>query len=669
MTSDNPSTEDEWTADSNSSFHVLDPQPLIDDHDSDSDNPYQMPAEEPAFRAGFEWQEEDSPQVAPPVAENPLKRAFKSLTNLLFKDTEDIGRQSSPSTLSIEEVNSAPDTGFIQPADDEETLDRLSSSVQIPDSSSETDFWNMKRKTGQLTLEDTPLDDAGIPIAEMQRRLTGELPDVEDLPAISPQTSDNEAPQGDDLRQFLAQLESESAPEQQQPPSPLPAGRWGQIEPPAAVPFRQPEPEEESGVDDFLFGTALRFGNAPDVSEEHADLLQPSEQASNPYAVEDDLTDSTVFLSDAEAIPPEPFREDEQGDPGSRLRDLRSHFGSADSPEESVEDLFGFFPGELESHSPVFSFLEEEPQPADSAPEEEQDGYNPPFARGENAEDNFFDNIRRRALFEPEEESASLFNQYVEEDPSPDFAETPVNDEPTSYFYPDQEESPSPLDLEMDTRQFLMGDQTGRQNTTRFLEDLAAADHEDAPHIQPEEIKVSEIKPKHGLGRIDLNSREFLIVAASLVGIIIIAVATIFLTRNLSQIRLPVFSLPAAAQADGVHPVGMKLPGGWFFNLQPSYMENGEWKPQAAEWLEGSAIRRVIAVPWNAQTEAVVKTFTTDDKIQLFMSNEDIFAYRVSEVKQVPKDDTSVLSATKPSIIIILYQPKAEQRWIVIAEQ
>ncbi|KPL78267.1 hypothetical protein ADN00_07305 [Ornatilinea apprima] len=667
MASDNPSTEDEWIEDSNSSFDMLDPQPLIDDHDSDSENPYQIPDEEPAFRAGFEWQEEDSPQVAPPVVENPLKRAFKSLTNLLFKDTEDIGRQSSPSTLSIEEINSTPDAGFEQHAEDEETLDRLSSSVQIPASSSETDFWNMKRKTGQLTLEDTPLDDAGIPISEMQRRLTGELPDVEDLPAVSSQASDSGVPQGDDLRQFLAQLESESAPEQ--PPSPLPASRWGQIEPPAAVPFRQPEPNEaESDVDDLLFGTALRFGNVPDFSEEHADLHQPSEEASNPYAVDDDLTDSTVFLSDAETIPPEPFKEDEQDDPGSRLRDLRSHFGSADSSEESAEDLFGFFPGELQSHSPVFSFLEEEPQPADSAPKEEQDDYYPPFAGDEDAKDNFFDNIRRRALFEPEEEPASVFNQYVEDQP-PGFAEPPVNDEPTLYFYPEQEESPSPLDLEMDTRQFLMGDQTAHQNTTRFLEDLAAADREDAPQIQPEEIKVSEIKPKHGLGRIDLNSREFLIVAASLVGIIIIAVATILLTRNLTQIRLPVFSLPAAAQADGVYPVGMKLPGGWYFDLQPSYMENGEWKPQAAEWLEGSAIRRVIAVPWNAQTEAVVKTFTTDDKIQLFMSNEDIFAYRVSEVKQVPEDDTSVLTATKPSIVIILYQPKAQQRWVVIAEQ
>jgi len=237
-------------------------------------------------------------------------------------------------------------------------------------------------------------------------------------------------------------------------------------------------------------------------------------------------------------------------------------------------------------------------------------------------------------LFDPEEESASLFDQFIEDDQSPKVAEL-LEEEPTAYIYPDQEESSSPLDLDMDARQFLMGNQTAQQNTTRFLEDLAAADREDAPQIQPEEIQVSEIKPKHGLGRIDLNSREFLIVAASLIGIIIIAVATIFFTRHLAQIRLPVFSLPATAQADGVYPVGMKLPGGWYFDLQPSYMEDGEWQPQAAEWLEGSAIRRVIAVPWNAQTEAVVQTFTTDDKIQLFMSNEDIFAYQVSEVRQV----------------------------------
>lgn len=83
--------------------------------------------------------------------------------------------------------------------------------------------------------------------------------------------------------------------------------------------------------------------------------------------------------------------------------------------------------------------------------------------------------------------------------------------------------------------------------------------------------------------------------------------------------------------------------------------------------MSGTQVRRVVALPWSRQTEAVIRSFQTGDEIRLFFSNNQTILYKVSEVKQVPVNDVSILSDTQSSLAVILYQIGSSQRWVVIA--
>jgi hypothetical protein len=689
MNPDKDSTEHEFDNEENPTFDFLNEESLINDEEPNTQPSQQDGNAEDTLRSVFNHQE-DSPDVLQLKPKNPIQRFIKSIRGFLFSDTEDIGRQSSPAINSVEDLDhTLIETSIIDAEEeDESTLERLSDSVQIPVGESsvenDSDFWNTKRKTGQLHPENQAEDDSLFPEINMRKILTGELPDVEDLP--SPPISKEPAPpakpasksrrkktskendQNDELRQFLAQLDDESLPTDSSPE--VPYTGWGQSTPPASEPFKLPsQPEEE--LDDLLFGTALRFGTSPGIPQRQDEVDEDqNDSVKSPYFIDDLPEDSSVFLSDADLT-----NQDEEDIveelPSDRFANLRSNmFLQPDTPDEE-DNPYDFFPGELSAHPPVFTFNDEEKYSPVSQSDEEET-YRPPFSDQDDSDDDFFESIRKRALFDDDTVDQSPFRGFVV-DESQEESESNIFNEELSF--PQVYETDF-TEGEGEARDFnflngnIDSDFSGENQTiTGFLDDLAANDREDSPPPEIEVARVEEIKGKSFLQRFDLNSKEFLIITASLVGIVVIAVATILLTRNIGRINLPAINLPAINSTNDVYPVGMKMPGGWYFDIQKSFMDNGQWKPQAAEWLEGSYVRRVIAIPWNEQSEAVVRTFSKDDKIQLYMSNEDIFAYRVTEVKQVPQDDTNILNSVKPSLVIILYQPKSEMRWVVIAEQ
>lgn len=123
--------------------------------------------------------------------------------------------------------------------------------------------------------------------------------------------------------------------------------------------------------------------------------------------------------------------------------------------------------------------------------------------------------------------------------------------------------------------------------------------------------------------------------------------------------------------ADIPYPTGLTLPGGWQFQLGRNTMVGGVWKPTQSEWLEGTELRRVVALPWNRQTEAVVRSFQEGDQIELKLSNSDILPYTVERIGQVSIDDSSVYSGTSPSLIIILFneEESALERWVVFCKR
>jgi hypothetical protein len=113
--------------------------------------------------------------------------------------------------------------------------------------------------------------------------------------------------------------------------------------------------------------------------------------------------------------------------------------------------------------------------------------------------------------------------------------------------------------------------------------------------------------------------------------------------------------------------MGLELTGGWTFYLQKGDLKNGVWTPQGgSEWLNGTELRRVVALPWNPQLEAVSQTFKTGDPVRLLMNNNDIINYRIDKVEKVTRDQVDVLEGNTPALIVILYRNDSNDRVVIL---
>ena len=115
------------------------------------------------------------------------------------------------------------------------------------------------------------------------------------------------------------------------------------------------------------------------------------------------------------------------------------------------------------------------------------------------------------------------------------------------------------------------------------------------------------------------------------------------------------------------YPVGMNLPGGLNFHIGKGKLQDGRWNPQGPEWLEGTEICRWIAVPYSRQLEAVVRTLTREDQIELIMSNNDVLTYTVDSIDQLTLEEMQKLDANSPCMLLVLAQADTEDRWVVKA--
>ena len=161
-----------------------------------------------------------------------------------------------------------------------------------------------------------------------------------------------------------------------------------------------------------------------------------------------------------------------------------------------------------------------------------------------------------------------------------------------------------------------------------------------------------------------LISLSFIISLAVIVSIILVVTQW---SINNRKIASPPPAIEATDQ-DLIYPTGLQLPGGWFFFLQRGEIQDNKWEPLNAEWLANTKLRRVIAIPWSNQSEAVVQSLTTQDEISIYMNNNDIIVYQVEEVLQLPRENVRILSDTEPSLVVILFREDNEDRWTIIAK-
>jgi hypothetical protein len=81
----------------------------------------------------------------------------------------------------------------------------------------------------------------------------------------------------------------------------------------------------------------------------------------------------------------------------------------------------------------------------------------------------------------------------------------------------------------------------------------------------------------------------------------------------------------------------------------------GEWTPSGAEWLVGTEISRWVALPWSLQLEAVLRTLTADDQIELMMSNFDVLTFDVYSIREITMEELLATDPTKPALLVVLY--------------
>ena len=167
------------------------------------------------------------------------------------------------------------------------------------------------------------------------------------------------------------------------------------------------------------------------------------------------------------------------------------------------------------------------------------------------------------------------------------------------------------------------------------------------------------------LPRIDI----FLIAVLVIVVLAFIVLLVTFLPQAnnvVPPLETPTPTLEATTTSGVPIPVGLVLPGGWQFQLATGNLTEGKWAPTTSEWLNGTELRRVVAIPWNKQLEAVVKTFAANDILELGFSNGDKIDYKIQSVSQYPITDTDILYDTHPSLVVVLINQNSEDRWVVI---
>lgn len=198
---------------------------------------------------------------------------------------------------------------------------------------------------------------------------------------------------------------------------------------------------------------------------------------------------------------------------------------------------------------------------------------------------------------------------------------------------------------------------------------LALEDYDETV-IEPEERKkplqeevrqtVRELKPVE----------RFLLYAVGIVTVAVLLFSGGFLIVNSISVPTPA---PTATLdlSETVYPTTLTITGGWKFPLGQGRVVDGTWAPSndRAEWLVGTEISRWVALPWSLQLEAVLRTLTTNDQLELTMSNFDVLTFNVYSIQQMTMEELLATDPTKPALLVVLYNDEEEDGkfWTVTA--
>lgn len=113
-------------------------------------------------------------------------------------------------------------------------------------------------------------------------------------------------------------------------------------------------------------------------------------------------------------------------------------------------------------------------------------------------------------------------------------------------------------------------------------------------------------------------------------------------------------------------PASLEL-SGFSYVLGVGTVKNGEWTPQAAEWLEATTLHRVVAVPWEPNLVNAIATLSPGSLVTLRLRSGELVSYQLVEVVRVQRQQIEVLTGRRPGLSIVLYGEPSDQRTVLLA--
>lgn len=120
-------------------------------------------------------------------------------------------------------------------------------------------------------------------------------------------------------------------------------------------------------------------------------------------------------------------------------------------------------------------------------------------------------------------------------------------------------------------------------------------------------------------------------------------------------------SIPAKSH----DPASIEI-AGLTYVLGTGQIKNGVWQPQAAEWLSGSDLRRVIAIPYDHQTVDILTSVPPGTKAFVRLRSGEIVEYKIEGTYRVQRQQIEILAEKKPSMVIILSGEDSIERTIIV---
>lgn len=107
--------------------------------------------------------------------------------------------------------------------------------------------------------------------------------------------------------------------------------------------------------------------------------------------------------------------------------------------------------------------------------------------------------------------------------------------------------------------------------------------------------------------------------------------------------------------------------GGFSYVLGVGEVENGEWVPQAAEWLADTHLHRVIAVPWEPNLANAVNGLRPGMLLTVRLRSGELAKYKIAQVSRVQRPQIELLAGRTPGLSVVLYGEPNDQRTVIIA--